>query len=76
MTESPHRCGAPQFDKIRKEHYLPAFEAGIREARAEVDAIAANPESPDFANTVEALEYSGKTLGSVSDVFFNLLEAE
>ena len=76
LTESPHRCGAPQFDKIRKEHYLPAFEAGIREARAEVDAIAANPESPDFANTVEALEYSGKTLGRVSDVFFNLLEAE
>ena len=76
MTESPCRWGAPQFDRIRVEHYLPAFEAGIAEAKAEIDAIVSNPEAPDFHNTVEALEFSGRTLDRVSGIFFNLLEAE
>ena len=39
LTESTAPFGAPQFDKIRNEHYLPAFEAGIAEAKAEIDAI-------------------------------------
>ena len=76
LTESPCRWGAPQFDRIRVEHYLPAFEAGIAEAKAEIDAIVSNPEAPDFHNTVEALEFSGRTLDRVSGIFFNLLEAE
>ena len=68
--------GAPRFDLIRTEHWLPAFKAAIAEGKAEVDAIAANPEAPDFANTVEALEFAGGALDRVSGLFFNLLEAE
>ena len=76
LTESACPYGAPQFDKIRHEHYLPAFKAGIEEAKAEIDAIVANPEAPDFENTIEALEYSGRTLDRVSGIFYNLMEAE
>ena len=68
--------GAPRFDLIRTEHWLPAFRAAIAEGKAEVDAIAANPEPPSFANTVEALEFAGAALDRVSGLFFNLLEAE
>ena len=59
LTESKLPFGAPQFDKIRNEHYMPAFEQGIAEAKAEIDAIANNPEAPSFENTIEAMEYSG-----------------
>lgn len=76
LVESPLPYSAPQFDKIKNGHYVPAFEAGIREAKAEIDRIAANEEKPSFANTVEALEYSGKTLSRVSDIFYNILEAD
>ena len=76
LVESPLPYGAPQFDKIRTEHYLPAFKEGIAEARAEIDAITSNPEEPTFANTIEALEFAGETLGNVSSIFYNLLEAE
>ena len=68
--------GAPRFDRIRKEDYLPAFEEAIRRAKAEVDAIAACPAPPDFENTVAALEYSGEDLSRVEGIFFNLLEAD
>ena len=68
--------GAPRFDRIRKEDYLPAFEEAIRRAKAEVDAIAACPAPPDFANTVAALEYTGEDLSQVEGIFFNLLEAD
>ena len=76
LTESPNPYGAPQFDKIKNSHYLPAFKAGIEEAKAEIDAITSNPDAPDFANTIEALEYSGRTLNRVSAIFFNLMEAD
>lgn len=76
LTKSLLPYGAPQFDEIRTEHYLPAFETGIEEAMAEIDRIAENPEIPSFANTIEALEYSGKTLSGVSDIFYNILEAD
>ena len=76
LTESPYKWGAPQFDKIKNEHYLPAFEEGIKEAKAEIDAIVSNPDAPTFENTIEALEYSGRTLDRVSGIFFNLLEAD
>ncbi len=76
LTESPLPYGAPQFDKIRNEHYLPAFKAGIEEAKAEIDAIVANPEEPTFENTIEAMEYSGRTLNRVAAIFYNLNEAD
>ncbi len=72
--DTPH--GIPPFDKIRTEHYLPAFTRAIAMARAEVDAIRDNPEAPDFDNTVAALDFSGKKLSDVAAVFFNLNEAE
>ena len=76
LTESKLPFGAPQFDKIRNEHYMPAFEQGIAEAKAEIDAIANNPETPTFENTIEAMEYSGETLDRVSSIFYNLMEAD
>ena len=70
LTESTAPFGAPQFDKIRNEHYLPAFEAGIAEAKAEIDAIVANQEEPTFENTIEAMEYAGQTLDRVAGIFY------
>ena len=74
VSQCPY--GAPQFDKIRNGHYMPAFREALKEARAEVDAIADDPSEPTFENTIERLEYSGRTLDRVSGIFFNLLEAE
>ena len=76
LKESSAPFGAPEFDKIRNEHYLPAFEAGIAEAKAEIDAIVANQEEPTFENTIEAMEVSGQTLNNVAGIFFNLMEAD
>ena len=75
LTESTAPFGAPQFDKIQDEHYLPAFEQAIAEAKAEIDAIVANPAEPTFENTIEAMEYAGQTLNRVAGIFYNLMEA-
>ena len=75
LTESTAPFGAPQFDKIENEHYLPAFEAGIAEAKAEIDAIIANEEEPTFENTIEAMEFAGGTLNNVAGIFYALMEA-
>ena len=75
LTESTAPFGAPQFDKIENEHYLPAFEAGIAEAKAEIDAIIANEEEPTFENTIEAMEYAGGTLNNVAGIFYAVMEA-
>ncbi len=66
----------PAFDKIKIEHYMPAFDAGIAEQKKEVAAIRDNTQAPTFDNTVVALETSGKLLARVSDVFFNLNSAD
>ena len=75
LSESTAPFGAPQFDKIKTEHYLPAFETAIAEAKAEIDAIISNTEEPTFENTIEAMEYSGKSLNTVAGIFYNLMEA-
>ena len=75
LRESSLPFGAPEFDKIKTEHYLPAFEAGVAEGKAEIDAIVANQEEPTFENTIEAMEYAGQTLNKVAGIFFNLMEA-
>ena len=75
LAPSPNPFGAPAFDRIKPDHYEPAFAAAIDRAKAEVDAICSNTEPPTFANTIEALERSGEALERVSSVFFNLNEA-
>ncbi len=75
LVESTAPFGAPEFDKIENEHYLPAFETAIAEAKAEIDAIVANDEEPTFENTIEAMEYAGQTLNKVASIFYALMEA-
>lgn len=65
----------PPFDKIKTEHYLPAFKEGIRQHNNEINTIADNPEAPTFKNTIEALDYSGKILTRVRRVFTAMNEA-
>lgn len=72
LAESTLPLGYPAFDLIRDEHYAPAFEQGMAEHRAEVEAIAANAEAPSFENTIVAMERSGQLLGRTSRIFFNL----
>ena len=64
----------PPFDQIKNEHYMPAFEAGMAEQQAEIDAIVNNPETPTFENTILPFDKSGQILDRVSNVFFNLNE--
>src|SRR5215213_756359 len=62
----------PPFAAIRHEHYRPAFDAGAAEQRAEIQAIIEDPDEPSFANTIERLELSGRTLERVLRVWSNL----
>ncbi|MDR9392764.1 MAG: M3 family metallopeptidase, partial [Roseovarius sp.] len=66
----------PPFEEIEDAHFSPAFDAALEEARAEIDAIAANPEPPTFDNTVAALEAAGKRLDRVLAAFFTLAGAD
>ena len=62
----------PPFDRIRPEHFPPAFDHAMDKHAAEIAAIAASPEPADFANTIEALERSGRLLTRIGRVFDNL----
>src|SRR5204862_6724450 len=64
--------GAPPLDRIRPEHFPPAYDRALAEHTAEIAAIAANPEPPSFDNVVVALEKSGRLLTRVDGVFSNL----
>ena len=74
LTEYTTPFQVPPFDQIKNEHYLPAFEAGMKEQLAEVEAIVGNAETPTFQNTILPYDKSGQTLNRVSNVFFNLNE--
>lgn len=76
LTPSTLPFGAFPFDKIKKEHFLPALEEGIRSAKATVNAMKTSAAPATFENTLLVLETSGETLGLVATVFFNLLSAE
>lgn len=76
LEKSTHRYNAPAFDKIKTEHYLPAFKAAIAEGKQEIEAIVNNAEAPTFENTVLALNYAGGKLDAVSGIFFNINEAD
>lgn len=66
---------APRFDRIKDSDYLPAFLEGMKQQRAEVDAIAGNMAAPTFDNTIVALEKSGRMLDRVNSTFFNVQQA-
>ena len=75
FVDSPHYFNYPPFDLIANEHYQPAFEVGMAEQIAEVEAIAGQEAAPDFENTIVALELSGQLLNRVASVFFALSSA-
>ena len=65
----------PPFDKIKDEHFRPAFKAALEQHNQEIDVVINNSEDPTFENTIVALENAGSTLGDISRVFFNLNSA-
>jgi len=75
LTASTNAYGAPAFDKIRNEHYKPAFEQALRQAREEIESITSSTEPPTFANSIEALEFSGRKLSNTAAIFFALNES-
>ena len=72
--KTPH--GTYPFNEIHAEHYMPAFEEGMKQGLAEIDAIVNNPAAPTFANTIEAYESAGELFSIVAGCFFNLTNAE
>ncbi len=71
--QTPHQT--PPFAEILPEHFIPAFEQAFVDHSAEITAISHDPATPDFANTITALERSGKLLSKVSAVFYDLVSA-
>lgn len=74
IYETPFQT--PTFKSITIDSYMPAFIEGMKEQSQEIDAIVSNTESPNFENTIAALDYSGAKLNKVSSVFYNLTSAE
>ena len=75
LKESTLDFHYPPFDKIRDEHFAPAFEQGMAEQLKEIEPIASNPEPPTFENTIVALEKTGDLLERVDRIFSNLASA-
>lgn len=75
LVKSSLPFGAPDFSKIQESDYLPAFEAGIKEQRANIQKIISNKKKPTFQNTILTYENSGMLLDRVSNVFFGLTSA-
>ena len=74
-TESSLYMKYPEFDKIKNKHYTPAFEKGMADHMAEIDAIAERADSPTLENTIISMEKSGALLDRVATVFFSLTSA-
>ena len=68
--------GTIPFNEVKTDHFVPALDAAIEEAKSEIDAIADNPENPTFENTILAQELSGKKLGRVATTYFHLFGSE
>lgn len=64
------------FSQIKLSDYLPAVKEGISETKKEIDEIVNNSDVATFANTIEALEFSGAQLDRITTIFFNLNSAE
>ncbi|WP_294293827.1 M3 family metallopeptidase [uncultured Chryseobacterium sp.] len=75
MRKSSLQYEAPEFDKIKNEHFKPAFDFGLKQHDAEILQIANNPQAPTFENTIVALEKSGEVLKRAMIVFSNLTSA-
>lgn len=75
LTEWNTPYQMPPFDQIKNEHYQPAIKEAIEKQQEEIKAIAENADTPDFANTIEALESSGKDLKRITRVFYNVKNA-
>ncbi|MDC1436837.1 M3 family metallopeptidase [Gammaproteobacteria bacterium] len=75
LSPSPLVFQFPQFDLITPEHYLPAFEQGMAEQLAEIEAITSQPEAPTFSDTIIPLELSGRLLNKVATVFYSMSSA-
>ncbi|AVM57744.1 peptidase M3 [Bacteroides heparinolyticus] len=76
LSEFQTPNGVPPFDKIKLEHYEPAFRKGMEEQNANIQAIIDNTETPSFENVIAALDNSSPILDRVGGVFHNLTEAE
>jgi peptidyl-dipeptidase Dcp len=74
-TASTLPLQAPMFDKIKDGDYAPAFDEGMKQQRAEIDAIAGQSEAPSFDNTIAAMEKSGRMLDRVNNTFFAVVQA-
>ena len=72
--QTPHET--LPFDKVKMEHFLPAFEKGFAQQDKQIKSITSNQEAPTFKNTLETLEYSGSLLHDVSAVFYTLTGSE
>lgn len=70
---TPHHT--PPFDRIKTEHYEPAFKQAIADAQKDIETIVSSSANPDFENTIAALDKAGEKLGEISSVFFNLNSA-
>ncbi len=68
--------GLPPFEAVQAEHFEPAFDEALKQHRAEIDAIGADPQPPSFENTVAALDRSGRLLQSLENLFYNLASSE
>lgn len=75
LTPSNLPNHAPAFDKIKDEHFLPAIEQGLSEAKAELEALKNNKDAPTFDNTIVALENMGETLGHIMEILGNQISA-
>ena len=75
IKKSKLQYEAPEFDKIKNEHFKPAFDYGLKQHDAEIMQIANNPTAPTFENTIVALEKSGEVLKRSVIIFSNLSSA-
>lgn len=76
LIPSTHKHGAPDFNAIKLEHFIPALKAAIQEAEATLEKVKQNPEPPTFENTALPMETCTEKLDTISKTYFNLMGAE
>lgn len=76
LVEYTTPYNSPPFDRIEREHFIPAIDSAMAEARADIEAILNCTDEPTFANTIEALAFAGQKLGDITTIAFNLNYAE